>query len=271
MTIQKRYWHYNSQVAAKFDQREQIERRCEDAFANAHRFLSEVTNDNPVYAQVTNYIFGHGAFAHVLLVAALKSPTIRKRYVAVRQPLARVQGMSFYEEMLDHAGLGQFTEREVRHHLHTLEDVFNDACRYVQPTYRFAGDISDAGRRISIDGSKALIDDGFHREAMFWIAATHCRCREVLERFAPEAVKQLHDPAFQKLLQGLKLEIFSDRQEAVDSALAFIPRVMEWKKIIIDEANDEQLERQETLAYFWKAILLLLIIIIIATLVIKRI
>lgn len=221
-------------TAAGYRERKWVERRCEDAFANAHRFFSGVREADPVHAQVSGCLFGRGAFAHVVLVAALKNPTVRKRYLAVRQLLEVQGGLAFYEDMLGNAGLREFTPAQVLAHLHSLKKVYAVAYAHVQPSYHFAADISAVSEQIAIGGSAELINNGYHREAMFWISAVHCRCREVLERFAPHAICREHEPAFLGLLEQLQLLHFHDRRLAVERAIAFIPRVAEQEKITMD-------------------------------------
>ncbi len=44
---------------------------------------------------------------------------------------------------------------------------------------------------MAIDGSEELIQRGYHREAMFWIAVTHSRCQKVLPRRFSESYLDL--------------------------------------------------------------------------------
>jgi hypothetical protein len=55
-----------------------------------------------------------------------------------------------------------------------------------------------------------LIERGYHREAMFWIAVTHSRCHKVLSRVAPEEMKQSFRNSYRDLGSDLGVPSFTD-------------------------------------------------------------
>jgi hypothetical protein len=113
----------------------------------------------------------------------------------------------------------------VERHLTTLTEAFDMASAVIKTPYRFATDISRIARPITIDGSYELIRTGFHREAMFWIIATHCRCQHVLCQDAPRSIQQQHNEQFSRLLQELGIATFKDREQSNSEALIFLSEV----------------------------------------------
>jgi hypothetical protein len=58
---------------------------------------------------VTAWLFATGVTTHVLLVAGLKNPTVRQRYVATRELLADYGRVDFYETLLELLGCAQMS------------------------------------------------------------------------------------------------------------------------------------------------------------------
>jgi hypothetical protein len=79
--------------------------------------------------------------------------------------------------------------------------------------------IAAAARMIAIDGSQHFVDDGDHREGVFWIIATFARCQQILAVDAPLSVRCGGAAAFRAAvddLLGLRdFEALRDRATAV--------------------------------------------------------
>jgi len=73
----------------------------------------------------------------------------------------------------------------VEYRLAAVTEIFDFAKEIINPPHRFASDISEVGRPISIGGSREFIDSGYHREAVYWIGATYSRCRDSAQRRVP--------------------------------------------------------------------------------------
>jgi hypothetical protein len=163
--------------------------------------------------QVMSWLFGAGVTTHVLLVAALANPTVRLRYLAVRQHVSA----EVYQELLAVLGCAGMTAQRVRHHLDAMTRAFDAAARVGQTPFFFSGDISPAARHIAVDGSAALIDAGDHREAVFWIVATFARCLTILAADAP-ALYEEHVGGLREVVDELG---GLDTQRVLD----FLPRL----------------------------------------------
>ncbi|MGI5271259.1 hypothetical protein ACQEUU_19035 [Nonomuraea sp. CA-218870] len=122
------------------------------------------------------WLFGTGVTAHALLVAGLRNPTVRRRYVAAGELLAARGLADRHEHLLGLLGCAAMTRQRVLRHLRGLEALFDTAARVDAPGYAFDSDITVTARPVAIDGTRALIDAGLHREAVFWLVATYARC-----------------------------------------------------------------------------------------------
>jgi hypothetical protein len=188
-------------------------------------------------------LFGAGVTTHVLLVAGLRNPTVRSRYVAIRELLAEHDRLDIHEELLGLLGSAELDRLTVERHLETMTEVFDAAKEAVRSPFFFASDISDVARPIAVDGSRELIVRGFHREAMFWIAATNSRCLNILTTDATPEVYAGFEAGFHAMLADLGLGSFADLAERADRIRNSLPGLMDIAESII-AANPKIADRR---------------------------
>jgi hypothetical protein len=183
--------------------------------------------------QVTAWLFATGVTTHVLLVAGLRNPTMRRRYVAARDLLVDYGHLEFYETLLEVLGCAQMGRERVEHHLTALTDMFDAAKAVVKTPFFFASDISDIARPIAIDGSWDLVERGYHREGIFWMVATYSRCQKVLYHDAPAEIQDRFSPGYRQLLGDLGITSFADLQQRSEQLKGLLPRVWEVTEAIL--------------------------------------
>jgi len=220
-------------VAANYADACWIRHRCRNAEERLLQFLQQSTEAQSLHDQVTSWLFARGVLTHILLVAGLQNPTVRKRYVSLKQLLATHNASTLYEQILELSGFAALTPQAVAAHLHSLTAAFDAAAAHIRTPYRFAADISEVGRPIAIDGSEALLQAGLHREAMFWITATWCRCRHVLTQDAPPHIQVQHDAGFRDLLQELRIDSARRRAQSKRALTRILPKVRRTAEMII--------------------------------------
>ncbi|SEU20043.1 hypothetical protein [Nonomuraea wenchangensis] len=206
-------------VARGFAERRWVLARCEDALARIRDRLGGLDAAAPLPAQVVAWLFGTGVTAHVPLVAALRNPTVRRRYAAVRDLLAAHGRLDLHEELLELLGCAGMSPARVSRHLTTLEVVFDAAAQVDAPDYPFASDLTPAARPVAIDGGRELVARGLHREAVFWLAATYARC---LAKRAAAGLSGYEDGLLE-LLDDLGAGTPADRRRRADRVLAALP------------------------------------------------
>ncbi|MEV4112772.1 hypothetical protein [Nonomuraea sp. NPDC049695] len=208
-------------VSRDFAQRPWILARCTNAMDRVRGFINGIDERASLPDQVNSWLFGTGVTTHVLLVAALRNPTIRRRYVDVRDLLAEHGRLHFHESLLGLLGCADLSAERVGRHLTALEKVFDATATLRAPSYRFDSDISPAARPVAIDGTRDLIRRGLHREAVFWLVATYSRC--LSKRSA--AGGSGYEDGFRELLADLGAETRKDRRRRGDLVLAALPGV----------------------------------------------
>ena len=220
-------------VSRDFAKRRWVYRRCEHAKNRVLRNLRSLNASEPFHDKVTAWLFATGVTTHVLLVAGLRNPTVRQRYVAVRELLADYGRMDFYETLLKMLGCARMSRESVSQHLTALTEVFDAAKAVVKTPFPFASDISDVARPITIDGSWDLISRGYHREAIFWMVATYSRCQKVLYHDAPAEMRDRFGPGYLQLLGDLGISSFADLRQRNEQVELFLPRVWEVAEAIM--------------------------------------
>jgi len=225
-------------VSRDYAKRAWVQRRCEHAGRKVLRYVRSLNEAEPFHDQVVAWLFATGVTTHVLLVAGLKNPTVRRRYVAVQELLADYGRLDFYETLLELLGCAGMTRARVEHHLAVLTDVFDLAKTVIKTPFFFASDISDVARPIAIDGSRELIERGYHREAMFWMVVTHSDCQKVLYHDTPVETQKRFRPAYRRMLGDLGIASFADLRQRTEQVRDFLPSVLEVAEAIL-AANPE--------------------------------
>jgi hypothetical protein len=220
-------------VSRDFAKRRWVYKRYEHAKNRVLRNLRSLEESETFHDQVTAWLFATGVTTHVLLVAGLRNPTVRRRYLAARELLADYCHLDFYETLLKMLGCAQTSRESVAQHLSALTDMFDSAKTVVKTPFPFASDISDIARPITIDGSWDLVERGYHREAIFWMVATYSRCQKVLYHDAPAEMQDRFDPGYQKLLGDLSITSYAVLQQRKEQIEVFLPRVREVAEAIM--------------------------------------
>ncbi|MER6272513.1 hypothetical protein [Streptomyces sp900105755] len=222
----------HAHISRHFAARPWVRRRCQDARHRIETRLAAIDTSAPFHEQVISWLFPTGVTCHVLLVAALRNPTVRLRYLAAREVLTDYGHLSLYPELLNLLGCSHLTAQRVQHHLRELATTFDATVQVAKTPFFFSSDITPTARPIAIDGSQRLIDSGDHHEAVFWIVATFARCHIILAADAP----QLHDalaPAFQAAVTDLGISSTRDLIHRAEEVTRFLPRLWQTTESVL--------------------------------------
>jgi hypothetical protein len=225
-------------VRRDYAKRQWVRTRCTNARNKVLRYLRSIHEKAPLHDQVSAWLFAAGITTHILLVAGLRNPTVRSRYVAVRELLADFGYLDFHESLLELLGVAQMSRDRVGQHLATLTDIFDRAKRTIKSPFAFATDISEHARPMTIAGSLEMIERGYHREAMFWVAVTHSRCQAVMSCDAPEEVTQTFRDSYRELVCNLRVPSSEEVRRRCAEVELILARVSELAETIV-AANHE--------------------------------
>lgn len=211
-------------VHAHYAERAWVNRRLDMVQHRIAAGLAALRPDAPFHQQVMGWVFPTGVMAHLFLVAALRNPTVRKRYVAAKDVLTGYGFADRYPPLLDLLGCATTPRETVRHALNALADVFDATSVVISPAspLPYATDLHSESRSIAIDGMQKLIEEGFHREAVFWIVVTWTRCLTALATDAADRLPRWQ-PAFHDLVGELGITSFADLHRRADVVKAQLP------------------------------------------------
>lgn len=224
-------------VSRNYAKRRWVRERCEGIQDNILRFLRSLDEPEPFHDGVSAWLFATGNTTLMPLVAGLRNPTVRKRYAAARGLLAEYGRQDFYDTLLELLGCAWMDRARVEHHLPALVAAFDAAREVIRTPFFFAADISEAGRPVAIDGSREMIAGGDHREAVFWMVATHSRCQKIFDHDAPPLQKEFA-AGYQELLADLGIVSFADLRKRGERVRAFLPRLREEADAIMTANKD---------------------------------
>jgi hypothetical protein len=174
-------------VRERYRDIETISARLDHVENRARATLSSATGDRPLVGRLNAWQFGVGQLAHMILVAALENTTIRKRYVATAKVMEQHGEEVAYERLLRLAGVNRIARPAVEALARELDGFLVHVGPLAEGSaWRFASDIATPMRPIVMDGVRALIAEGWHRESMFPIVMSWCRCVQLLEMEPPE-------------------------------------------------------------------------------------
>ncbi len=220
-------------ISLHFAERRWVRRRCENVLVRIEDGLGSIDPCAPFYDQVTAWLFPTGITTHVLLLAALRNPTVRRRYDAVRETLRDYDLPYYYPELLALLGCAHLPARRVGEHLDALAETFDAAVAVAKTPFPFSSDITALARPITVEGSRQLIRDGHHHEAVFWIVATFARCHKILAADAPPQVQRAHLPAFRKVMADLGIANTGDLLRRAQEGIGFLPRLWEMAEVVL--------------------------------------
>jgi hypothetical protein len=221
-----------AETARKYSERPWVRRRCADAERRIADGLASVQQPRPLYDQVMGWVFATGVTTHVLLTAGLRNPTIRLRYLAARTLLHTYGRLEFHEELLRLLGCAHLSRARAAQHVRAMAEVFDAAATAVTTPFLFATDITAEARPIAVGGSLDLIEEGNHREAVFWVVATYARCLKILATDAPASTRAF-TPGFADLLGDLGFTSPADVTRRAQDVHDFLPRLSEMKEEIL--------------------------------------
>jgi hypothetical protein len=221
-----------TQVSRHFAERVWVRRRCENVRQRIENGLRAIDISAPLHDQVMAWLFPTGVTTHVLLVAALRNPTVRLRYLAAHEVLMDYGHAVLYPDLLELLGCTHLSPERVEHHLAELARTFDVAAAAAKTPFLFSTDITATARPIAIDGSRELIRAGYHREAIFWIVATFARCHKILATDAPDLQYALI-PAFEAIMADLGITSTDALMSRARDVIRFLPRLWETTEAIL--------------------------------------
>lgn len=158
--------------------------------------------------------------------------------------LADYDHLDFHESLLKLLGVVRKTRERVCKYLVALTEIFDRAICTIKTPFPLGTDINENARPVAIDGSLEMIERGYHREAMFWIAVTHSRCQKVTLCDSPGEMRRTFRDSYRELASDLRVPSFTDVRRRCAEVERILPDVWHLAEAII--AANQEIESDRT-------------------------
>jgi len=163
---------------------------------------------------------------------------MRKSLVNSRETLVDIGNAELYENILKIVGVCDITEVEVLDYITELTSAYDYALSVIQTRFYGDFDVNPFARPVAIDGSRNLLDAGYHREAMYWVICMRNWVQNVIENDGTEPEKTRFRAAYNHLLSAISIRNLHDLSTTANALREFIPEIMSTAYEIINQHPD---------------------------------
>jgi hypothetical protein len=175
--------------------------------------------------------------AQIPALAHLMNPTMKKCLVVFQKLMENHAKPALHQSLLQLFGSHSMDRKDVEMYLEELSITFDRAVEIIHSPSM--GDyVNKAARPIVIDGAWEMVYDGFHREAMFWIAVMRAICHATIQQDAPEEGQISYTEPYMKLLAELGFHSENDFQKREEDGRRLFEAVMQVAMQIV-ETNEK--------------------------------
>ncbi len=146
----------------------------------------------------------------LLAEAGLRPPTHRRCLVVLRDVLHAAGRDDLYEATLQLLGWASLRRPEVEAYLRDCAEAFDFAVAVTRTPVPFQNKLKAHVRPYVIDGAREMIDQGLHREAMFWIAGFLLFANTAIQADARDADKARFQASLDQLVAEMGLALPTD-------------------------------------------------------------
>lgn len=186
-------------VVEEFGKRRWIQARCEKEKEGAAKQLAAMRRaSTPIERRDSVWEF-LSALSGLVAIAQLKRPTTRRTLTLLRELLVAQGRPDLHETALTVFGSVHMSHADVQTMLSLSVMAFDRSVEVYQTPTPFGFTIRPHLRPYLVEATQEMIDEGNHREAMFWITALAGESFLVLSNDAPDAEK----PGFAAQLEAM--------------------------------------------------------------------
>ena len=163
----------------------------------------------------------------LLAVSVAETPTNRRALALMRDLLGDHHQIDLHREMLELCGISDLSRKTVEALLVNVAEAFDRAVEVKKTPAMHDWNLETYLRPYVVEGSQEMIDEGLHRESVFWIALPHATAQLVLRNDASEAEKPRFEQTFRHLLDQLDLIDPPDWPQRVSQAHTFATKIFD--------------------------------------------
>ncbi|TVR61444.1 MAG: hypothetical protein EA426_03350 [Spirochaetaceae bacterium] len=231
------------EVAKRFGEPRYVKARCAGIESSVQRgTLPGMVSSATLSERIVAFTFTGLTIRELPLVAAGRPPTFRRSAMLFTDEMtARARG-ELAERMLEYIGSARMSRTDAEQLLTACTAAYDRALEVKRSPVPFGFKVCPASRQHMIDGSRELIDQGYPREAVWWIQAVHYAAHNVLERDAPDEWERVYREPYQRLLDALGIGSLEAVAAKVPLAEELLSRTMAVAEEIMETSADLRVE-----------------------------
>jgi hypothetical protein len=176
--------------------------------------------------------------AGIVAVAHLRQPTHRCCLILMRELLEPRGKAELCDETLRVLGYIQMSRAQVESYLQESARAFDRAVDVHRTPSPYGFKLHPHVRPYFVQAAQEMIDEGHHREAMFWICVFHFLSNAAIQNDASDEEKPQFQAIFDRLLDGLGLSTPEDWTSRVEQAKALAEEVFQVADEIVVQNPD---------------------------------
>ncbi|WP_040845269.1 hypothetical protein [Thiorhodococcus drewsii] len=217
-------------VAAEFSGRRWVKIRTEDGVRCARSALDAMRQAaNPAEAVHTLGEFIMHC-SESITVAHLNPPTHRRTLANLRALLSTPEELALYEEILTAFGVERISEHEARRFLDQCLQAFDRAIEVKRSPVPFEWKLDPCIRDYLKRGTLEMIEEGAHRESLFWIALFFMISTLAIQQDGTPEERPVYGARLMHFLQALGLE----SPTAIGQRIEFCSELLEKVESYVD-------------------------------------
>jgi hypothetical protein len=212
-------------VAEQYTQKKWVTKRIEGARDSALLSLESIKSG----AFVDRMVSLSSAILEITFIpmlADLRPPTVRKCVMVFLEMMESIGRQDLYESLLKIYGSQSMTRIDVERHLEDLSKTFDRTLEIVQSSSLWDY-INPIVRPVVISANWEMINDEYHREAMWWIYCMRTICQHTILQDASEEEQKKYAEQYEKLLAELGLRSEDDFQKRGEDGALLLDEVMQ--------------------------------------------
>lgn len=186
-------------VVAQYGRRRWVQARCDEEKAMAQQFLAAMRQAMTPLERLDAVWLVIYALSGLLAIAQLKRPTTRRTLALLGELLDKQGRPDLHEVALAVFGSVHMSRGDVEAILAQCAVAFDRSVEVYRTPTPFGFTIRPHLRPYVVEATQEMIDEGNHREAVFWLTANGGEAYRVLQNDAPATEK----PAFAAQLQAI--------------------------------------------------------------------
>jgi hypothetical protein len=223
----------HEKVAQEYSKREWVLARCEAEKQRVQQGLDGLKGTDSVMEALPSLQPLFEGLTGMVAVAGLRPPTHRRGLIVMREVLEGVGKVELIAETLEFFGFDDLSRREVDDNLRMCAEAFDKAVAVSRTPVLGSFKLQEHVRPYVVDGTQEMIDDGFHREAMYWVLAFMVISNGAIEVDAPEKEKGVYRENFERLLNDIGWWTHADLERREGQARSLADKVFQAAEEIV--------------------------------------